>query len=756
MTHVQFSQPQWLWTGALCCVVVGGLLVRAARLRRRALVGLAGTRFVTSASGGRRLFRQGLLLVGIAAAFTALARPRWGFRWEEERRQGIDLMFAVDTSRSMGATDLRPDRLTRAKLAVSDLLRAFPGERAGLIAFAGEAFVQAPMTIDQAVFAEALEALDSGVIPRGGTNIAAAVRTAIQAMSSEPDRRKILVILSDGEDLQGEVAAAGREAARAGLVIYTVGVGTPAGEVIPVTSAGHSDLVRDAAGQPVRSKLDAATLGQLARATGGAYAALGADGGGLDRLYRQYLSRLPKHAVEERMRKVFTERFQLPLAVAIGCLLLELAMGERARRGMRRGPARAGAARTATAAGGPVVAVLSAVLLTLGWPGRAALAAPAPAPTPQGSVSTYNAGTDAYRKKDFAAARDRFQGATHTTDTAVQSDAYYDLGNARYRLGQASLAKDRQATIDAWKGAIAAYDGAMALHKDDADARFNRELVARRLKALEDQQRREQEQRNQNQSQSGKSSGGSASSPSGESSAQGQGKQQAQNGGQGQQQGQGKQPGSGQPQGGGHDQGQGPQAQEAGQGGKPDGQKEDQGSGQGRQQAQAQPQQGQPGTNGQGEAPQAHAQGGQPPGEGQQPERQAQQRQGDGQQGERQQSGEEREPTQASALAPRPDATAGQATSRPQNPTAGRASPPPSAPGQAAPEGPGVVSAANPATSGTGQRAVAAERRSPGGLTRGEATQLLDSVAGELRRLPVAAGDGRRRSDDEQPSTKDW
>ena len=732
MTHVQFAQSQWLWMGALCCAALVGLLARAARLRRRALVGLAGRRFVTSASRGRRLLRQSLLVLGIAAAFTALARPRWGFRWEEARRQGIDLMFAVDTSKSMDATDLRPDRLTRAKLAVSDLLRAFPGERAGLIAFAGEAFVQAPMTIDQAVFAEALEALDTGIIPRGGTNIAAAVRTAIQAMTSEPDRRKILIVLSDGEDLQGEVAAAGREAARAGLVIYTVGVGTPAGEVIPLVRGGRADLVRDAAGEPVRSKLDATTLTELARATGGAYAALGADGGGLDRLYRQYLSRLPKHAVEERMRKVFTERFQLPLALAIGCLLLELAVGDRARRGIRRAPA--AAAPSANAPGRPVVAVLSALLLSLAWPARAALAATAARASvaPQGDVTTYNAGTDAYRKKDFAAARERFQGATHTTDTAVQSDAYYDLGNARYRLGQASLAKDRQATIEAWKGAVAAYDGALALHKDDADARFNRDLVARRLKALEDEQRqqqqKQQDQRDGNHPQAGQNANG-ASSPSDGKSGQDQGKQQerAQHGGQGQGQGQGKQQGNDQAQGGGRDQRQAAQAQRSGNDGS---------SGEHQRQPQGQ----------------GHAQGTQ----GQeQSEAQPQQDQGQAREQAREQ---EQAQAQPGAAGSHPQGSAGEEAPRRLNPAASGESPQPPSQGQAGSPstGPGVVSAANPAAAGTGQRAAAAERRSPGGLTRGEATQLLDSVAGELRRLPVATDEARRHRDDEQPSTKDW
>ena len=512
MTHLQFAQPHWLWIGALCCATAVVLLARAGRLRRRAVATLAGSRFVSTVSGGRRLAKQVLVLTGVAATFVALARPLAGFRWEEERRDGIDLMFAVDTSKSMLATDVRPDRLTRAKLAVSDLLRKFPGERVGLIAFAGEAFVQAPMTIDQAVFGEALDALDTSIIPRGGTNIAAPIRAAAEAMASEPDRRKLLVILSDGEDLQGEALAAAKEAAHAGLVIYTVGVGTRSGDLIPVEHDGQRGLLRDADGHFVTSHLDEQTLRQIATITGGAYAPLGSAGEGLETLYRQHLAQLPRRSVEERMHKVYTERFQIPLAVAIGCLMLELALGERRSRGAARiggaqqkraperstrGDARSGRATGSVAKG----AAAAALVLMMAGASRPAAAAPAAAPRPAGgtttAASTYNDGTAAYRKKDFAAARDRFQDATHTADLSMQEDAYYDLGNARYRLGQASLAKDRPATIEAWKTAVASYDGALALQPRDTDARFNRDLVARRLAALEEQERKDQQQKNQ-------------------------------------------------------------------------------------------------------------------------------------------------------------------------------------------------------------------------------------------------------------------
>ncbi len=670
--HLHFAEPRWLWAGGAACLALAALFVRAGRRRARAVAQLAGASAVTSLGPGRRRVKEALVLLGTAAMFLALARPLAGFRWEETRRQGLDLMFAVDTSKSMLATDLRPDRLTRAKLAVRDLVRALPGERFGLIAFAGDAFVQAPMTTDEAVFEESLDALDTSVIPRGGTDLASAIRTATTAMSSEADRRKVLILLSDGEDLAGQARAAAVEAGRRGLTIYTVGVGTAAGELL---------AARDEAGQPVRSRLDERTLAAVARATGGTYVALGPSGRGLQTLYRTELAKLPRTTTAERWHKVYTERFQIPLAVALGCLLAELAIGDRRRR-------RWGA--VATAAG--------LLLFAAAEPARAESAP---------DVAAYNAGTGAYRQRDFGAAQQRFQAATRAGDLGVQEKAYYDLGNARFRVGQASEKNKPAATIDAWKGALAAYDGALALDRGDADARFNRDLVARKLAALEQQEQQKQQQRQQGQKQ-------------------GQGQQ-------GQKQGQGQQ---GQKQGQGQSQQQGQQGQKQAEG--QQGQKQVQG-----QQGQSQQQ----GRQGQAQGQQ-----------GQQENQQAQGRQGQQQQQQQsQQNAQEQQPGQ-----PGPQDSSRQQGAPKHQPAAQAAQPdahqaPQPAPGAPEPA-PRNAAAPTPATEGrpaaSGNRA-ADERRQPGTLSRGEADQLLDSLDGQMQRLPIAAYGKRPTAPDQQP-TKDW
>lgn len=667
--HVHFAEPRWLWAGALACLTLLALFVRAGRRRTRAMALLAGPRAVTTLSPGRRRVKAALALLGTAALFTALARPLAGFRWEETRRQGIDVMFAVDTSKSMLATDLRPDRLTRAKLAVRDLVRELPGERFGLIAFAGDAFVQAPMTTDEAVFEESLDALDTSVIPRGGTDIAAAIRTATAAMASEPDRRKVLVLLSDGEDLAGDARAAATEAGRRGLTIYAVGVGTAAGEVI---------AARDAAGQPVRSRLDEATLTAVARATGGAYVPLGPSGRGLDTLYRTQLAQLPRTTTAERSHKVYTERFEIPLTIALGCWMADLLISERRRRGWR-------------------AAAAAAALLVVATGGRAR-AAEQPA-----DVSAYNAGTGAYRHGDFKAAQQRFESATRATDLSVQRDAYYDLGNARYRVGQAIEKQNPESTIAAWKEALAAYDGALALDHADADAKFNRDLVARKLAGLEQQQKQNQPQ-SQNQPQQNKNEQSQQRKSSQGSQA---GQQLKQSGGQSAQNG-------------------AQQSQSADSGGQPRPQSGQQAGG-----ARA----------GQGQQPQTGQAGQQP-------------QQGQGGQAEQQKPGAQ---SGGQAQAAPPEAGAGEPKPGQPQPHGDTGEPSP----EAAPRGASTpTAAAEDGRTGSGRNQQASGQRGeggrrPGALSRGEADQLLDSLDGQMQRLPMAGFGKRPSAHDDQPA-QDW
>ncbi|MBR4597113.1 MAG: VWA domain-containing protein, partial [Opitutales bacterium] len=245
--------------------------------------------------------KAALFALGISAALLALARPQWGYKWEEVKQKGVDIIFAVDTSKSMMAEDVKPNRLERAKLAISDVIERLGGDRIGLVAFSGQAFLQCPITLDYDAFKMSLEALDTNIIQRGGTNIAAAIEEAEGAFSSSKNQ-KILILISDGEELeQSGVSAAERAAKEKGMKIYTLGVGGAGGEAIPVRGKyGKIDFLRDESGKPVSSRLNEDLLKKVAAAAGGIYANLSEDG--MEAIYEEGLKKAPKSEISSRMK----------------------------------------------------------------------------------------------------------------------------------------------------------------------------------------------------------------------------------------------------------------------------------------------------------------------------------------------------------------------------------------------------------------------------------------------------------------------
>ena len=214
---MSFANPLWLLAGAVACL---GVVCSWRRYDARQQIALG--QFVSahlrvsltrSVSSARRLVKRGVLLGAIALLFIALAGPQLGYQWTQVTRRGNDIIFAVDTSRSMLTPDVKPDRLERAKLAIDDFVTHLDGDAVGLIAFAGSAFLQTPLTLDYGAFHESLGALDTNIIPRGGTDITSAIREAQSALRDRPGSDKILVLVTDGEDLEGNALAAAKTAA---------------------------------------------------------------------------------------------------------------------------------------------------------------------------------------------------------------------------------------------------------------------------------------------------------------------------------------------------------------------------------------------------------------------------------------------------------------------------------------------------------------------------------------------------------------
>jgi len=302
----------------------------AARQRRRALDAFVAASLQPAVAPDldprRRRIRATLRTIAIGLVIVALGAPMWGFRWEEVKREGIDLVIAIDTSRSMLANDVKPNRLERAKLAVRDLLTQLDGDRVALIAFAGTAFTQCPLTLDYGAFAESLDATEVGIIPKGGTAIATAIETALNTFEGRQGKHQALIVITDGEDHDGAIDEAIKRASERGVKIYTVGFGTQDGELIPGESGG---FLKDRSGQVVKSRLDEETLKKIAVETGGAYMHAGGTTFGLAELYRDYIATMEKRELASTLERRYEHRYQIPLALAFLLLLAERLIGDR-------------------------------------------------------------------------------------------------------------------------------------------------------------------------------------------------------------------------------------------------------------------------------------------------------------------------------------------------------------------------------------------------------------------------------------------
>src|SRR2546423_4796615 len=351
---MSFGAPIWFW--ALAVIPVLALLF--ARAEQRGIVRLREfvsprllPQLAATVNRGRRVLRFALLMLGLALAIVSLARPRLGYIYEDVKRKGLDLLIAVDTSRSMLSNDVQPSRLERVKLAIQDLINELQGDRVGLIAFAGRAFLQAPLTIDYDAVIEAVNDLDTKTIPEGGTNISSAITLATQTFGKSAMGNRALIIFTDGEELSGDAVKSAKAAADAGVRIFTVGIGTPQGSLIPVGgNDGGTAFVKDPAGQVVESKLDENPLREIAQKNSGVYLHLESGPRTMQQLFAEGLGKMQAADIDARLSRKPIERYEWPLAAALVALALSILIGERKRvreRISARPPARIAAAAAA-------------------------------------------------------------------------------------------------------------------------------------------------------------------------------------------------------------------------------------------------------------------------------------------------------------------------------------------------------------------------------------------------------------------------
>ncbi|MBV8805084.1 MAG: VWA domain-containing protein, partial [Sinobacteraceae bacterium] len=467
---MKFSDPHWLLAGLLTCIALIAMWRRYDVRQQTALAEFVAPhlrqRLTGSVSRVGRFVQRGLFCASVLCLFAALAGPQLGYHWERVSRRGNEVVFAIDTSRSMLTPDVNPNRLTRAKLAIDDMARQLDGDGIGIVAFAGNAFLVCPLTIDYGAFQQSLDAVDVHTIPLGGTNIPNAILAARAALSRHPGSDKILILVTDGENLQGDALAAATEAARQdGLKIYTVGIGTAEGDLIPLPADLGGGFVKDETGALVKSHLDENGLKAIASATGGAYVHLGGQGEDFDAFLRTVFGTVSKHDLVYRQQKIYTERYQWPLAGALVMLLTSLLVGTR-RSARRRATAVSPAAATLAVTGVLIMSMRSEGADQTENPGGGT----ADAKTP---LVEYNVGTSAYRAGKFSQATQAFEKsieaapASDTQRLSDQQDAYYNLGNTLYREGQQLEKSAPQQAIKKWTDAVKAYETALQLRGDD-------------------------------------------------------------------------------------------------------------------------------------------------------------------------------------------------------------------------------------------------------------------------------------------------
>lgn len=331
---MRFAEPAMLMYLAVTLAALIVFYIVSEGARRRAVEKFAEKKLAKRISlffdARARIAGVALGLAAVALMMTALARPQWGFRWKENKKKGLDIMVGLDTSRSMLAEDFRPNRLEFAKAELASFVKTLDGDRIGLEAFSGGAFLECPITVDYKGYMLALNSVTTESISKQGTSLSGAIREAVKGFEGAETKNKIFVLVSDGEHLEGDVKKAVSKAKGEGIKIFTIGIGSPDGAKIPVTDeSGNPAYAKDKDGKTVITKLDEKTLEYIAKETGGEYVKATETGLGIDYLYKEKLSKFEKRESEDDMVKVYEERFQIPLAFACILIMLEILMRER-------------------------------------------------------------------------------------------------------------------------------------------------------------------------------------------------------------------------------------------------------------------------------------------------------------------------------------------------------------------------------------------------------------------------------------------
>jgi Ca-activated chloride channel family protein len=535
---VIFAAPAWLLALLLLPLAAAARVWLGSRDRQRLgrLVARPLWPRVVRLSGERwRWLRLALLLAGAAGVIVALARPQWGMVREKVEREGADVVLLLDTSASMATADVAPSRFFLARQALLQLISRLEGDRFALVAFEGEAYPLVPLTLDADALALFLDTAEPGLVPAPGTSLGVGLAKGLDSFVDKERRNKVMVLVSDGEDLEGEVDAAVRRAKEAGVVVHTVGVGTEAGQPVPETDASGrvTGYKRDERGDPVVSRLNTRTLEAIAQGTGGQMFRLTPQDTSLSRLAAA-IEGMEQKALAQEYTYRRKEHFQAPLAAGLLCLVAGLLLPLPR---LRRTAAAARAAVLCLLWLSPLRADAQVAKTPAAPPGQrpaaSAPAAPASAAPHASSLvdelllrprrataegrAQYERGNHPQALAAFeraAATRPRDLAARFNVADGLYKNGRYDEAGALYRaLGAdagSPVAEPSRFNLgnslyqkQDFRGAVKAYRDALRVSPGAEDARRNLELALRALREQEQQKKQQEQQRDQDKKEQG-------------------------------------------------------------------------------------------------------------------------------------------------------------------------------------------------------------------------------------------------------------
>lgn len=456
-------------------------------------------RLLMGVSASRQRLKTGLVVAGCTFSICALLQPQWGFHWEEIKRRGIDIILAIDVSKSMLAEDVSPNRLERAKRKISDFLRVVQGDRIGLIAFAGTAFLQCPLTLDHGAVQIFLDAVDTDLIPVPGTSISEAIELSVKAFEKSERNSRALILITDGEETTGNDLESAKKAGTLGIKIYTIGIGKEEGAPIPNKEGGG--FKKDRQGNMILTKLDEQGLQKLALETGGSYVRSVSGDLDLEEIYTDLKKNTEDRELKSGREKRFEERFQWPLLLAFLCFFLEAVLSERkgdkttlfSHLKKMRWPRLRSPEKTAL-----IILILifpTSIFASSAKKGESLFQqkkynealkelVDAQVENPNSLQLKYNTAEAYYKTNQFEEAEKLFQSVAETADKTLAEKAFYNLGNTAYRQGKL-------------EPALEYFQKASELDPKDEDAKFNLEFVRKEIRRRINDNKNQQNQSGQ-------------------------------------------------------------------------------------------------------------------------------------------------------------------------------------------------------------------------------------------------------------------